>query len=85
MRVARGRRASHGKVVGFVWDLCGIAKMAKDQADSGVSFGAYRLELGREQLWRGGRAVKSCASDPPPSAATDVCHLRWRLLFAKAL
>jgi len=32
--------------------------MAKDQAASGVSFGAYRLELGREQLWRGGRAVK---------------------------
>jgi len=32
--------------------------MTKEQADQGLSFGPYRLDRGREQLWRGTQEVK---------------------------
>jgi TolB-like protein/DNA-binding winged helix-turn-helix (wHTH) protein/predicted Zn-dependent protease len=56
---------SHGKTLGFLWNCCGMPEQEKEQLDSVVSFGSYRLDGGTGQLWRGKQEVKV-----PPKAFT---------------
>src|SRR5215813_3536745 len=57
-RVTITNGGSHGKVSGFVWDLFGMREMKKEQANQELSFGPYRLDSERVQLWRGVQEVR---------------------------
>jgi DNA-binding winged helix-turn-helix (wHTH) protein len=49
---------SHGKTLEFLWDCYGMNEQEKDQTDSVVIFGSYRLDVGTGQLWRGKQEVR---------------------------
>src|SRR5713101_7566780 len=49
---------SHGKTLELLWNCCGMDKAEKEQGESVVTFGAYRLHQGEGRLWRGKQEVK---------------------------
>lgn len=49
---------SHGKLLGLLWDCCGMNEQEKRPADASVWFGSCQLDVRNVQLWRDHQEVK---------------------------